>query len=341
MERVLTPPLEPITAPVRSTIVDIVKGLAITLVVFGHTAQGMYHRRWWTGRSMHLFDLFIYSFHMPIFFFVAGLFLTGSLQRRGPANFILDRSKTILYPYVLWVVVSASIEPLISHFKIGYHPFEWKAFLVNLVDGELSWFLPVLFCCQLLALCTFRTPKWIRLGIALAAALVVRKYGLSVFYKTVHEFCYLAAGMAIGRMILKLELLPAWAAAAGALLIFAVQMDVILHSGSGTYLGGLHHRLAVILGFTGTAGLLLLARSLDGTRFADMWIWLGKASLGIFLLSSFAQGATRELILRIAHTHELWLQLCLPSIVALILSAIVWHQQERWRIGWLFHWPSI
>ena len=62
--------LEPITSGKRSNIVDLVKGLAIILVVYGHTAQGVEHRGWWTGPGMAISENFIYSFHMPAFFFV-------------------------------------------------------------------------------------------------------------------------------------------------------------------------------------------------------------------------------------------------------------------------------
>ena len=64
-ERVLTSPIDPITAPVRSRAVDIVKGLAIFLVVY-ETGQGMSSRGWWTGASRTFSDLYVYSFHMPL-----------------------------------------------------------------------------------------------------------------------------------------------------------------------------------------------------------------------------------------------------------------------------------
>jgi hypothetical protein len=41
----------------------------------------------------------------------------------------------------------------------------------------------------------------------------------------------------------------------------------------------------------------------------------------------------------LAHTHEIWLQLLVPTAVATLLPALIWHQQNRLRIGWLFHWP--
>jgi fucose 4-O-acetylase-like acetyltransferase len=56
-------------------VVNIVKGIAIILVVYGHTAQGMVHRGWWASSGAAFSHTFIYSFHMPAFFFVAGLFV--------------------------------------------------------------------------------------------------------------------------------------------------------------------------------------------------------------------------------------------------------------------------
>jgi hypothetical protein len=69
--RLTTEKLEPITSGTRSNLVDIVKGIAIILVAYGHTAQGAVHRGWWTGPGASFSRAFIYSFHMPAFFFVA------------------------------------------------------------------------------------------------------------------------------------------------------------------------------------------------------------------------------------------------------------------------------
>jgi peptidoglycan/LPS O-acetylase OafA/YrhL len=93
------------------------------------------------------------------------------------------------------------------------------------------------------------------------------------------------------------------------------------------------------LGMTGTAGLFLLAKVLDKHSVGDGLAWVGRASLAIFLLSSFAQGATREILVRVFQTTELWLQLLLPTLFAVVLPAIVWYKQDRWRVRWLFQWP--
>jgi fucose 4-O-acetylase-like acetyltransferase len=325
-ERVLTPPIDSITAPVRSNAVDIVKGFAILLVTYEHTAQGMWLRGWWDGPSRFFSNVFVYSFHMPAFFFVAGLFVAGSIRRRGPKDFLLDKSQTLLYLYLFWAILLSAIEPFIARFKNSPHPVEWKAFPVSLINGTAGWFFPVLFLCFVLALLTIKLPDWLRFVLAVVAAILMPNRGYEVFYKTVWHFSFLAGGMLVGRTIFKLSALPRWTAVLAAASIFALQAAVIHHFGGFIEFGVPPQRIAVILGFTGTAGLLLLARVIENTPIGAAWAWIGQASLGQFLLS-------------VCHTNEFWLQLIIPTIVCTLIPAIIWHQQKRWRIAWLFRWP--
>src|SRR5271168_2220038 len=195
---------EPITSGTRSNIVDIVKGIAITLVAYGHTAQGMIHRGWWVSTGAFFSDTFVYSFHMPAFFFVAGLFVMSSLAKRGSRRFAVDKLKTILYPYLLFALVTVSIEPLIGRFKSSTAPFQWKVFLLNLVDGQAGWFLFVLFLCLMLALMTARVPAWLRFVAAVPLGLIPA-FGPQFVNQVLREFCFLAAGMWVGTRIYRLE----------------------------------------------------------------------------------------------------------------------------------------
>ena len=318
---------------------DIVKGLAIFLVVYEHTGQGMFARGWWTGASRNFSDLYVYSFHMPAFFLVAGLFIFGSIQRRGPWDFTLEKMKTILYPYAGWAVLLVGIEPLIHRFKASVFPVNWSNLPISLVNGSAGWFLVVLFYTQMLALFTRRMPAWLRFALAAVVAALMPTVGFESMHKTVWYFSFLAAGMLIGRSIFKLGNLSRWASALGAAAVFALQAVAIMHYREAASFGSPSAWLAVLLGVTGTAGLFLIARTIENTRFGDVWAWMGRASLGIFLMAPFAQGAAREVLLRLGHTHEFWLQLILPTSASLLLPAVVWHQQQRWRIGWLFRWP--
>lgn len=325
---------EPLTSGIRSNVVDIVKGMAIGLVAYGHTAQGMVHRKWWVGPGADFSDEFIYSFHMPAFFFVSGLFVMSSLAKRGSQRFAADKFKTILYPYLLFAIINVALEPLIGRFKSVTRPFDWSMFLASVADGEASWFLFALFLCLMVAMMTARVPAWLRFMAAVLVALLplTRPFFL---YHLLHEFCFLAAGMWVGTHIYRLERLRAVPAALGFVLLAAFQTAMVYALGAAA-LWEWHY---IVLGLTGTAGLFLLAKLLDKHPVGDGIAWIGRASLGVFLLSAFAQGAAREVLLRVFHTREFWLQLFLPTVVAIVLPAIAWHQQDRWRIGWLFRWP--
>jgi peptidoglycan/LPS O-acetylase OafA/YrhL len=175
--------------------------------------------------------------------------------------------------------------------------------------------------------------------VAAVAAAMLPSTGYEVFYKTVWFFSFLAAGMLVGRSIHKLSRLPVWAACIAALCIFGFQAVMVQHFQQAISFGSTSAYLAVLLGLTGIAGLFSIARIIERTRFGDAWAWIGEASLSIFLMAQFAQGAVRALLLRVFHTHEFWMQLALPTFAAVILPAILWHQQRRWHIGWLFRWP--
>lgn len=338
-ERVLTPPIDPLTAPVRSSAVDIVKGLAILLVTYEHTGQGMSARDWWNGASRHVSYRYVYSFHMPAFFFVAGLFVVGSIQRRGAKDFVLEKMKTLLYLYLGWAVLLSAIAPLINRFRQHPVSVHWASFPISLINGGAGWFFPVLLLCLLLALLTIKVPAWLRLGLAVLAAALTPSHGYQVFYKTVWYFSFLAGGMLVGRSIFKLSSIPRWSAALAGAVVFALQAAVVYHYGGAVAFGYSPDWLAVSLGFTGTAGLFLIARTIENTRLGDLWAWIGQASLGIFLLAQFPQGAARQFLLSVAHTHEFWLQLLVPTLLSTLLPAILWHQQKRWHLGWLFRWP--
>jgi len=64
--------------------IDQVKGFAIFLVVYGH--------------NFPITEKYIYSFHMPLFFMVAGFFHPIKQDK----NSIVKRIKTILIPYFIW-----------------------------------------------------------------------------------------------------------------------------------------------------------------------------------------------------------------------------------------------
>lgn len=69
----------------RNVVVDFLKGLGILLVVMGHCDVGPNVSK------------LIYSFHMPLFFFLSGIVYKDKIC--SMKCFFLHKAKGILYPY--------------------------------------------------------------------------------------------------------------------------------------------------------------------------------------------------------------------------------------------------
>lgn len=101
----------------RTAWVDYAKAIGILLVVFGHVLHGTKKAGLPLDEQRYaLVESIIYSFHMPLFFFLSGLFICQSLARRGFAGFTLAKADTILYPYVVWSVIQGGVVILMSSY---------------------------------------------------------------------------------------------------------------------------------------------------------------------------------------------------------------------------------
>lgn len=117
----------------RNVSIDVLKGVAAWLVVLGHFVDGKeeYHR---------LFNV-IYSFHMPLFMFLAGYTAVASYRHSaGNRNYLARRFVNIMVPYLTW---SVGIEVI----KAGsFDGVDWHGFAVDaLIGNKFFWFLPTLY----------------------------------------------------------------------------------------------------------------------------------------------------------------------------------------------------
>lgn len=129
--------------------IDLLKGLAIILVVMGHMPY---------DAGCVALKGGIYSFHMPLFMLLAGFTAALSMERSGsPWKFMHKRIVGIFVPYVVW---SFMISPFAS--LRAYQHYSFDACLNNFVTGNVAcWFLPCLLGLQLLfTLYTAVARRW-------------------------------------------------------------------------------------------------------------------------------------------------------------------------------------
>jgi fucose 4-O-acetylase-like acetyltransferase len=319
----------------RSMIIDIVRGIAITLVVLGHTNQGIIHRGWW-GPSPHnpgtYLDVAIYTFHMPAFFFVSGIFLCAGVEKRGQGHYTRDKLRTMIYPYLLWAVIFYVALDFLQRFVVQYH-LSIRQYALATVTGNVSWFLPTIFVTVMLGMLLRRIPMPLLFVIASAAAFFWHPVGATDIDSAISHLPFLVAGMWVGRRFEILERIPRALSAIGAISLASLILVLTIHGVTQS------RYLFIPLGLLGTLMLMLIAQLLGRTTLARFFAWAGEASFGIFLLSQFPQGAGREILLRFAHTTAPIPQLLVPTFLAVILTGWIYQYRVRLHIGWMFIWP--
>lgn len=128
----------------RITWVDVAKGWAILCVILGHTTE------FYNGTNF--FKTVIYTFHMPIFFFLSGFTFNG--QKYKPHEFVLRKIKTVVIPYFCLGAVMIGYEYVYNTYLLL-----WKKkydvagqFMALLTQNRLwtLWFLTTLFVTEIL-----------------------------------------------------------------------------------------------------------------------------------------------------------------------------------------------
>ena len=273
--------------------VDYAKGIGIILVVAGHVLRGLrktpVHLPGWES-----VDAWIYAFHMPLFFFLAGLFVEHSC-REPLGKFIAGKAGRILWPYFVWSILQelfrhftrASTSSLTELWKIIYQP-------------EMQfWFLYVLFF-LLVFYAAWRKAGGSQVAfIVLAFALNVSlAFGVSygswgVIYQLWIYIPYLALGILVSRLGLQMRVaglgVPAQigAAIAGfAVLTFAVMGHAEAVKG-----------LVVPLAAVGIFASIALAACLARWRPASAIGVLGILSMEIFVAHTIFSSCARQVLL--------------------------------------------
>lgn len=128
----------------REPTIDVLKGIGILLMVWGHTSVCSEMKVW------------IYGFHMPLFFFLSGyVFSYEKWERLGFCSFVLSRFKGLLLPYFTFSLINLIVKIAVDASKFGQTVCveNTKGYLIGILYSHDTmmpncaplWFLTALF----------------------------------------------------------------------------------------------------------------------------------------------------------------------------------------------------
>ena len=269
----------------RDITLDIAKGLGIILVVVGHCINGK-----------TIPGVFVYAFHMPLFFFISGVCFNAE-KHRDFLPFLQKRVRQLLLPAIVFSLVLTALSSLLMP-GAGY---KWENLLWQGFPGAI-WFLGVLFVTELLYWFIYnkvtrgnKSLLCISAALSLVLSLFTATHGLCNPYQVFATFgalFFYGVGHLLRPFVLKdfhrysvKCLIPLTC------ILFAVECaSTVL---TGHHIGFSSNDIAatdLIASFTGLFALLSLSRCLSivgGGKLQSLLIWQGNNTLVLMAVHIF------------------------------------------------------
>lgn len=138
----------------RLDYIDIAKGLGMLTIIWGHIV----HEGW--------SNQFVYSFHIPLFFFLSGMVFNAS-KYQTVGELIKKRVKTLLIPYLIFSIITWALwvgMRVVSHDATNYWYPLLQTFIAQGSAGFLRhnlplWFVTCLFVVEIMYYYINKLPK--------------------------------------------------------------------------------------------------------------------------------------------------------------------------------------
>jgi fucose 4-O-acetylase-like acetyltransferase len=320
--------------------IDYAKGIGIFLVVFGHVIRGLFSSYGEENlMGLQPIDTWIYTFHMPLFFFVSGLFSITS-EHKTIKEFILEKSRTILYPYVIWCGIIGVLRVFIGRKGDNLGVFLSDFWRVIYQPIDICWFLYVLFLIST-SYFLFRKLQISPLRILLITIGLYFIYLITpqifiwdplkrlVIYSTYFTFGAIASNWTLNQPVRSNGLLLTGSISGFVTIVLATYFKFLILPDPN-----------LILGFVGITSCLLLAKflgQLDRAHFIKKW---GCLSLQIYLGHTASASFTRIILQKVFHLDTIIIHLILETIVGIYLPIMLTRTVNKLNFPYLFMIPK-
>lgn len=284
----------------RNRLISFMQAFGIILVVAGHSTYQLQQ-----SGHMPAVRQWIYSFHMPLFFFISGYLLKYSNTRKGiqlsdmpvfgKNGFITGKVRRLLVPYV--IISSVAFIPKTMMSAIALRPVDMSvwSYLGMLLYPHTNvigyfWFLPPLFLIFCFTLLAAKTKVNINDSLLIVCLIAVSIVNPGTGFLGLDSALYNAVFFAAGYMFRKhmLETVVGRHSATAAAVTFTVSVALMYAPDTGiryllTSFNGI--LMSVALAHIYVAGRMRFLDHLDG------------ASYTIYLLSWFPQVASQQILM--------------------------------------------
>jgi fucose 4-O-acetylase-like acetyltransferase len=327
--------------------VDYLRGIAILLVVYRHVLLGLQRGNMAIPEYLVNANMIFYSFRMPLFFILSGIFIGGTLARKPLGKVIYSKFENLLYPYFIWTFIQVTMQILLSRYSNTERT--WRDYSFILYEPKLLdqfWYLPALFnatVIYILIKTKLHAPSWLQLILGLGF------YMLSPY---IHHFSMLSDWMkfyiffALGD-ILSFEffkeraqnlLKNPWTLVA-VTPVFALSQVIYLRLAADGN-GDVNPWAFLLIALIGCFSMMVLSfrlQSWDVLRFLRV---LGFHSLYIYVMHVMIAAFVRTILTKVCHIGNPEVLLACGIVIAVTLPVIIYNLLIKDNILWFLMTPK-
>ena len=309
----------------RNATLDLTKGLAIFLVVWGHCIQFIFIDVHQLYAKNPVFEV-IYAFHMPLFMALSGYLFAMSERKYSVSDLLRRRTQRLLLPVITWSVIIFTAN-CIAYLAVT-HLARFRQYHVTLHPPRNDlWFLTSTLFCILVALGCRKIkgghPAVYILAILLSLAL---PDGFQLNFDK-YMLPYFVAGILFYRYRSKIPQVAYWATWAISLSTFSVLLwnwkteYYIYGSGMSLYVSDPLHQVFVIsirylAGFAGIGSVIPVIHLLQRMTKLSPLAYLGRFTMGIYVIST-------PFIPHLAYLHIPYVNTCFYTWITTMLTACI------------------
>ena len=326
----------------RMAWVDYLRGIAILLVVYRHVLLGLQRSDLTVPQALVSANMVFYSFRMPLFFILSGIFIGGSILKRSLGRLIYIKFENLLYPYLIWSFIQVSLQILLARYTNADRTLRDYLLILYQPRGlDQFWYLPALFNTTVLYLVIkvkLHPPAWTQL--ALGGVLYFLSpwcQAISMISDPMEFYIFFALGDTVSNLFFH-EKTQAFLKNPYTLLgVTPVFVATQIYYLSRPQVNQIEFLLIALIG---CFSMFVLAFRLQELRLAPFLRVLGFHSLFIYVMHVIIAAFTRVVLTRALGLHQPVLLLILGITVGVTLPVIIYNLWIKDNFLWFLMTPT-
>ena len=333
--------------------IDYVRGITIILVCYRHIFEGLVNVG--EGANSYHFlkytNIFFFSFRMPLFFMVSGLFVHFSLKKKGISEYIQKRFSTIFYPLLVWGSIHISLQLLFADYVHAERvPMDYLNLIIFPRRIEQFWYLNALFFVGALYAIVkiklkFKAWMQVLLGMILFAfaSWIHDKVETGFLFDVMFFYMFFAIGDLVADFILNTKNYK-WLSSGYTMLVILPVFLLIQHqftlinlAEKDDYFVQYHmpvlYAIAALVGAAFIANLAFILERLEAVKILRV---IGFHSLYIYVMHLMITAFTRIFFVRVLHIDSVPVIMIFALILGISLPIMFFNITNRMGAWWLY-----